>query len=394
MHTMMLFTPEEFRDRIKRARELMAQQRIDALLVSQPQNIIYLTGYRTNLFVSNFRPYLAIIPLEGEPTLLMPLLELGVAEELSWIDDIRAWGPDLGTDLTRNMYAPDALTSAKKVIEEKKLTKARIGVELGMGQRLGMSVDQFEQLKGMIPDATFVDATPIFWKVRAKKSPKEIEYLREANRITDKGYEAVLGIARAGVTERELQACMGETFMREGSDYSGFIIINSGKERYKMMNPWATDRKLEKGDMCIFDFGAVYNNYWSDLTRGFFVGEASKRQREFYEISKEATALTAAAVKPGVTCEAVDAVAERFIEEKGYRRYMMHRTGHSIGVEVHEIPSVGAGEKTVMEPGMVFAIEPGIYDFSIGSFRVEDIVTVTKDGMEYLSNCERELTVV
>src|SRR5688572_19474675 len=131
---MMLFTPEEFRDRIRRARELMAQQKIDALLVSQPQNIIYLTGYRTNLFVSNFRPYLAIIPLEGEPTLLMPLLELGVAEELSWIDDIRAWGPDLDTDLTRNMYAPDSLTAAKKVIEEKKLTKARFGIELGMGQ--------------------------------------------------------------------------------------------------------------------------------------------------------------------------------------------------------------------------------------------------------------------
>jgi Xaa-Pro aminopeptidase len=394
MHSMMLFTSDEFKDRVRRARQVMTEQKIDALLVSQPQNIIYMTGYRTNLFVSNFRPYLAIIPLEGDPTLLMPLLELGVAEELSWIDDIRAWGPDLNTDLTKNMYAPDSITAAKKVIEEKKLTKARIGTELGLGQRLGLSPDQFEQLKSLLPDVKFVDATPVFWKVRGKKSPKEVEYLREASRITDKGYEAVLEVAREGVTERELQAAMGAAFMREGSDFNGFIIVNSGKERYKMMNPWATDRKLQKGDMCIFDFGAVYNNYWSDLTRGFFVGEASKRQREFYEISKEATALTAAAVKPGVTCESIDAIAEKFIEEKGYRRYMMHRTGHSIGVEVHEIPSIGAGEKTVMEPGMTFAIEPGIYDFSIGSFRVEDIVTVTEKGMEYLSKCERELTVV
>ena len=394
MHSMMLFSREEYVARADRARQMMREQEIDALLISQAQNLIYLTGYRTNLFVSNFRPFLAVLPLEGDPVLLLPFLELGVGQEVSWIADQRAWGPNMDTDFTRDMYAVDALESARKVLQEKKLDKGRIGIELGMGQRIGMSVQQYEQLRGALPGATWKDASPLLWKVRAKKSPKEVEYLRKASQITDKGYEAAVKAAHAGITERELQAVMGETFMREGSDYNGFIIVNSGKQRYKMMNPYAIDRKLEKGDMCIFDFGAVYNGYWSDLTRGFFVGEASPRQREFYEISREATALTAAAVKPGVTGESVDAVAEKFIADKGYRRYMFHRTGHSIGVEVHEIPSIGAGEKTVLEPGMCFAIEPGIYDFNVGSFRVEDIVTVTEKGFEYLSNCRRELTVV
>jgi len=394
MHSMMLFSRDEYEDRLRRARALMREQEIDAVLVSQPQNLIYYTGYRTNLYVSNFRPFLAILPLESDPVLLLPFLELGVGQEVAWIDDQRAWGPNMDTDFTRDMFAVDALESATKVLKEKKLDRARIGTELGMGQRIGMSVQQLDQLKAGLPGATWKDASPLLWKVRGKKSKKEVEFLRKASQITDKGYEAVLKIAKEGVTERELQAAMGETFMKEGSDYNGFIIVNSGKERYKMMNPYATDRKLQKGDMCIFDFGAVYNGYWSDLTRGFFVGEASPRQREFYEVSRGATETTAKAVKPGVTGESIDAVAEKFITDKGYRRYMFHRTGHSIGVEVHEIPSIGAGEKTVLEPGMTFAIEPGIYDFSVGSFRVEDIVTVTENGFEYLSNCRRELTVV
>jgi Xaa-Pro aminopeptidase len=292
------------------------------------------------------------------------------------------------------MITGDGVSAAAAVIKERNLHQARIGIEIGFGQRLGMSGQEFDQLQGLLPEVEWKDSTPLFWRLRAVKSPKEIEYLRRASEITDKGYERVLEVAREGATERELQGVMGATFLQEGSDYRGFIIVNSGVERYKMMNPYATDRALKRGDMCTFDFGAVYNGYWSDLTRSFFVGEPSTRQREFYEAAAMASETTAKAVRPGMMWEEVDRVAESFLVDRGYKGNMLHRTGHSIGLEVHEMPTISLGDKTVIEPGMVVAIEPGIYDFEIGGFRMEDICVVTEKGVEYLSNCRRELTVV
>ena len=394
MHSTMLFSMDEYRERMRRAQTLMAENELDALLVTAPQNIIYMTGYRSNLFISNFRPYIALFPASGEPTLTLTHLELGVAEECAWMDDIRPWGPAMDTHLTRGLFSTDPLLATTALIKEKKLQGKRIGIEMGIGQRVGVNLEQMAQLRAALPDVTWKDSTPLLWNLRVRKSPKEVEYLRRASDITDKGYEAVLKAARVGATERELQGVMGKTFMELGGDYNGFIIVASGKDRYKMCNPYATDRKIQKGEMVIFDFGAVFNNYWSDLTRGFFMGDATPRQREFFEIARKATETTVKAIKPGVVIGSLDKIAEKFITDAGYREFMMHRTGHSIGLEIHEMPSIAATEQTVLEPGMTFAIEPGIYDYDIGAFRVEDIVTVTKTGVEYLSNCKRDLTIV
>jgi Xaa-Pro aminopeptidase len=394
---MLLFPVNEYHQRLERARALMRAEKLDALLVSAPNNLVYISGYRTNLFDSNFRPFLAVVPLEGEPALLLPTLEVGVGEEVSWMTDIRAWGPRPGSVVwgqSPAVIAADSLNAAKIVIEEKKLAGARIGIEQGFGQRLGMSLEQLNTLKSYVPNVEWGDSTGLFWKLRAVKSDKEVEYLRRASQITDKGYEAVLASAKEGMTERQLQGIMGETYMHEGSDYRGFIIVQAGPQRYKMMNPYATDRKIKKGDAVTFDFGAVYNGYWSDLTRTFFIGEATPQQRKMYDDAREVSELTVKQVKPGVTCESIDLFAEQQLKDRGYAEYMLHRTGHSIGLEVHELPSIGAGEKTVLQKNMTAAIEPGIYDFSVGGFRMEDIVLVTDTGVEYLSNCTRDLTIV
>jgi Xaa-Pro aminopeptidase len=395
---MMLFSRDEYVQRVDRARALMRAQGIDAILATAPNNLVYLSGYRTNLFDSNFRPFQVLVPANGDPVLILPTLEVGVGEEVSWIEDIRPWGPPPGSIAWAGsppVIAADAVSAAKIVIEEKKLSSSKIAIEQGFGQRLGMSIEQFLQLKAALPQVTWVDATQLTWKLRGIKSPKEVEYLREANRITDCGYYAVLEAARVGMTERELQGVMGEAFMHEGSDFKGFIIVQSGESRYKMMNPYASDRKVERGDMITFDFGAVYNGYWSDLTRSFFIGSASARQREMYEAAREVSQLTVESMRPGMTCGEVDEVAEKALHERGFKENMLHRTGHSIGLEVHEMPSIARGDPAPLEPGVTVAIEPGIYDFNgVGGFRVEDIVLMTDRGAEYLSHCRRELTII
>ncbi len=381
------FSVEEYQARYAAVQRLMREADVTALVLSDASNLIYLTGYRTILFASKFRPFYAVIPAQGDPVLVLPNLEVGDGRKTSWIQDIRGWGKGLYAD------RPDVFTIVREVADEKHLRTGRIGLELGIGQRLAMTFDQYEQLREIFSGATFVNAAEIMWKVRVKKSPQEIAYLRTACKATDAAFDAAVAAAREGVSETTLQRVLGVTMMEHGADAPGFLVVASGPDRYDMLNPYASSRTLQRGDMLNFDIGAVYKSYWADLTRGIFIGEVSKRQREFYEAEAEIFRRTLHAVKPGIAIQDVDKVAEATTRELGYEKYMLHRTGHALGLDVHEIPSVAVGDTTVMEPGMVFTIEPGIYDFAIGAFRIEDTVLVTDTGFETLTNCTRDLIV-
>lgn len=376
------FSVEEYRDRHRRVQRLMREADLDAMLLSDAGNLIYVTGYRTLLLVSKFRPFLAMAFADGDPVLILPNLEVGVGRKMSWLQDVRGWG-------ARGYYCdrPDALSVIKDLITERRLSGKRVGFELSLGQRLGMTVDQFETFRGAFTTAgcQIGNCAQVMWQARIKKSPREIEYLRIAGRATDAGYLAALEIAREGVSEEELSDAIAMGMIRAGADWPAFLVVQSGRDRYDMMNPPASSRRVEKGDMVIFDIGAMYKGYWGDMTRGFFIGEPSTRQREFYAAELEIFTRTRDAVRPGIRIEEIDMVAEQTTIALGYKDYMWHRTGHAVGIDVHELPSVAAGDKTVLEPGMVFTIEPGIYDFSVGAFRIEDVVAVTETGYESLN---------
>lgn len=379
------FPMEEYKERTDKASILMKEKQIDALLATQPANLIYLAGYRTQLYDSKFRPFLTVLPSQGDPILIVPILEAGVAKKTSWLEEIHFWGSTLEAE------AEDPFLLTEKVLRQKGLTKAKIGIEKGFGQRIGMSLTQFEKLKELLPGVEFVDSSNIIWKLRMVKSKREIDYLKEACRITDEAFKAAVEFIEEGTTEMDIAKEMGATMMKEGADRPGFIVISSGVDRYDMANPFPSERVVKRGDMIIMDFGAVYKGYWADLTRAVFVGEPTPRQKRFCEVIRKAAKNAREAVKPGVKVSEVDEVAEKTIKELGYGEYMLHRTGHSIGLEVHEMPSIAKGDETILEPGMVIAIEPGIYDFDIGAFRIEDDLVVTEEGFEYLTKSSREI---
>ena len=143
------------------------------------------------------------------------------------------------------------------------------------------------------------------------------------------------------------------------------------------------------------DWGGVYNGYWSDLTRVFAIGSVSQRQREMYAAANEIRNAAVQATKPGVPIGVVDEVATKKAQELGVQEYMLHRSGHTIGLEVHEIPSISASDRTIMQPGMCLTIEPALYDWpDVGSFRIEDLVAVTETGNEVYSPATTELIIV
>lgn len=380
------FTKDEYRERLARAQRLMAQEGFDGLVISDASNLIYLTGYRTILYSSKFRPFMAVIPQSGDPILILPNLEIGVGHKTAWLEDIRGWGVGL------NAIAPDANTLVADAMKEKGFDAGRVGIELGHGQRLGMNQDQFEDLKSRVPNVEWVNAADVMWPTRIIKSDREIEYIRKACVATDIAWKNAADACGVGITERELMKILGRD-MIEHADGPAFLVIASGPDRYDMINAPPTDRKLEMGDMVCFDIGADYKHYWSDMSRVLYIGEPTKRQKEFHKAELEVFWAGVHAVKPGVTCAEVDEACEIKIHELGFADYMLHRTGHSLGLDIHELPSVAVGDNTVLEPGMLLTIEPGLYDFSIGSWRIEDTLLVTEGGYELLTNSERDILI-
>lgn len=380
------FSKEEYQNRLARTQKKMAEQGIDGLVIGDDCNLIYFTGYRTLLFGSKFRPLLAVIPQSGDPTLVLPNLEVGIGKKTSWLSDVRGWGKGLYAD------APDHLTLLIETLKEKGLLNGRLGTELGLGLRLGMTYEQFVELKDCTPEAEWVNLADVIWSVRSVKSEQEVEYIRVACKATDIAWERAVEACKEGVTEREIEKVIGLN-MVEFADKPDFITITSGPDRYDMINGVPSDRKMQKGDMVCFDIGAVYKHYFSDMSRVLYIGEPTERQKEFHNAELEVFWAGVKAVKPGATCEEVDQACESKIEQLGFGRFRLHRTGHALGIDVHEMPSVALGDKTILEPGSVITIEPGLYDFSIGAWRIEDTVVVTKDGYELLTNAERGIIV-
>lgn len=380
------FDVAEYEDRLARAQEKMAELDIDGLVLSDESNLIYLTGNRTILYSSKFRPFLAVVPQQGEPTLILPNLEVGIGRKTSWVEDVRGWGKGLYAD------APDPFTLVADAMKEKGIADGRVGLELGHGMRLGMNQDQFAELKSNVPNVTWVNAADVMWPVRLVKSDQEVEYIRQACKATDIAWKDAADACGVGVTEREIARIIGHG-MVEHADGPAFLVVASGPDRYDMINAIPTDRKMQKGDLVSFDIGANYNHYWSDMSRVLYIGEPTERQKEFHKAELEVFWAGVEAVRAGVTAEKVDQACERKIEELGFKEYMLHRTGHSLGLDVHELPSVALGDDTVLEAGMVLTIEPGLYDFSIGAWRIEDTVLVTETGYELLTNSERDIIV-
>jgi Xaa-Pro dipeptidase len=180
------------------------------------------------------------------------------------------------------------------------------------------------------------------------------------------------------------------SLLAAGAENVSFDPIVSGGPNSANPHASPTDRPVRVGEFLLFDWGVYVDGYASDITRTFPVGEMESEMRRIYDLVQEANAAGRAAVKPGATCGEVDAAARRVIELGGYGEYFTHRTGHGLGLQVHEAPFIVAGNERVLEPGMTFTIEPGIYLPGRGGVRIEDDVVVTEEGGESLSTFSRD----
>ncbi|MGM7681525.1 M24 family metallopeptidase [Cytobacillus sp. Hm23] len=231
-------------------------------------------------------------------------------------------------------------------------------------------------------------------KLRLIKSESEIKILKEATQIADAAYEHILQFIRPGITELDVSNEL-EFFMRkQGAVSSSFDIIVASGYRSALPHGVASDKVIEKGEFVTLDFGAYYKGYCSDITRTVAVGEVSEELKNIYHIVLEAQMRGMKGIKPGMTGKEADALTRDYIQEKGYGEYFGHSTGHGLGMEVHESPSLSFKSDTALVTGMVVTVEPGIYVAGLGGVRIEDDTVITEGGNESLSHSTKELIIL
>ena len=361
------------RERIAQASRLTAASGWDALLITPGPDLRYLAGYDA---IPLERLTCLVVPAEGDPILVAPLLEKPAAEASPVGEagiDIRTWRE---TDDPYRMVA--ALVPGAR----------SVGVDDRMWAVKALS------FREAMPGTEQYPAGTVLSHMRMRKSPEEVAALLRAGRAIDEVHAAVPSLLRPGRTEREVGNDIAALILDVGHATVDFVIVASGPNGASPHHA-VSDRVIEVGDPIVVDIGGTMpDGYCSDETRTYAIGDPGADYLRAYAELQRAQSDACAAVRPGVTCEGIDAVARDHLGSVGLGELFIHRTGHGIGLETHEEPYIVEGNTLPLEEGMTFSVEPGFYDEGRWGARIEDIVACGPDGPIMLNNRPRDLVIV
>jgi Xaa-Pro aminopeptidase len=380
------FERAEFETRTQAAQRLMAAADIDALFFTTEPEIRYFTGFHSQFWESPTRPWFLLLPAEGKPIAVIP--EIGVAGMAStWIDDIRGWPAPRPAD--------DGISLLVQAISEVTRRHGRLGVPLGHETSLRMPMGDFQDVCGRLRDVEMVDATGLLRALREIKSAAEIAKIRYICQLTSLAFEALPASSTIGETERQICRRLKIDLQVRGADSVPYLIGASGPGGYDNIIMGPTDRVLEDGDLLIIDTGATYDGYFCDFDRNYAFGQPDDAARRAHDAVYAATEAGFAAARPGATAAALCAAMWAPLEAAGALGNDVGRLGHGLGMQLTEPPSNMAGDDTVMKPGMVMTLEPGM-TFAPGKMMVhEENLVIREDGAEWLTRrAPREMPVI
>ncbi|MGA2586226.1 MAG: Xaa-Pro peptidase family protein [Candidatus Aminicenantales bacterium] len=362
-------SPEDYEARVAKAQKLMADHKIDGLLLTGGANLVYFTTVRWGV---SERTFGAVLSRKGKPVWVCPAFELERAKELiPQGQEIRAW---------EEHESPYKLIGG--ILGDQ---GARTG-RLGIGPSTNAFV--FYGIRQDAPGLELVDGAVVTEGCRGTKTAKEIAYIDLANKITKLAYIEGFAKIREGMSQRDLSGAISAAHAQLGASGSGGPQFGPGTA---FPHGTRVPRALQKGDVIMVDGGCSVEGFQSDVTRTIVFGAPSDKQRKVWGIVKNAQTAALKAAKPGAACEVVDAAARKVIEDAGYGpgyKYFAHRLGHGIGMEGHEYPYLVKGNTLKIEPGMTFSNEPGVYIYGEFGIRTEDCMVVTADGARLLGGME------
>jgi Xaa-Pro aminopeptidase len=357
-------------DRLERVRAAVAAAGLDAVLLTPGPDLRYVTGYDAKQLE---RLTCLAIPARGDASLYVPRLELPAAAA--------------------------AIQQSLEMVpwEETDDPFALVADRLGDVDVVGLSDRMWAlfvlRFRDALPGTDQRLASSVLRDLRMRKTPAEVAALREAGQAIDRVHAQVPGWLKPGISERTVASRIAESILAEGHVSVDFTIVASGPNGASPHHE-VSDRVLADGDVVVVDIGGTMpSGYCSDCTRMYALGSPPAEFTKYFGVLRDAQEAACQAVRPGVTAESVDAAARSRIAAAGYGELFFHRTGHGIGLETHEDPYIVAGNEEVLEPGMAFSVEPGIYPGPHGA-RIEDIVVCTETGGERLNHAPRDLVVI
>lgn len=376
------FPVAEFEARLSRAQALMRDDRLDALVVCSPNNVRYFSGFDSQFWESPTRPWFLVVPAGTAPIAVIP--EIGaLAMACTWLDDIRTWPAPRPAD--------DGISLLAGVLDALPRKTGRIGFELGREHSLRMPVVDFLALRDRL-NLELTDGSGCLWRIRMVKSQAEIDRIRHICALASAAYENLPSLVSATDTEREAARKLRIDLSARGADASPFLPCICGPGGVSQIVCGPGDRRFEPGDIVFFDTGSTFDGYFCDFDRNYAVGQVSDAALRAHDAMWLATEAGIAAVRPGATTDEVFAAMAKVIEDAGSLVNNVGRLGHGLGLQLTEPPSHMPGDGTVLEPGMVVTIEPGIEYAPAKMIVHEENVVVTPDGATLLTaRAPREL---
>ena len=362
--------------RLDQLRQAAASAGVDAVVLTPAATMTWLLGHH---FDAHERLFLLIVPTSDAPVAVVPALEeanfRGAAPS---VESLHLWDDADGPE--------KAAAEAFKCLAG----AGRVAVE-----PLSLRFMEFEHVRRELPNAQIESAEKVVIALRLKKSDEEAAAMKRASKIAEAAIEFTLRDVRPGRKEIEIASKLSSELLRRGGGGISFgpIVLSGPKSALPHGVP--DEREMQEGEFLLIDFGTSFDGYHCDITRTFVVsGSPTDRMREVYEAVLQANIRGVAASRPGVTYGYVHKNCQANLHAPRFKEFMTHRTGHGLGLEIHEPPSVMAGNEDVVEVGAVFTIEPGLYLNGWGGVRIEDNVRVTREGCELLTSSPRELRIL
>jgi Xaa-Pro dipeptidase len=362
--------------RLDQLRQAAASAGVDAVVLTPAATMTWLLGHH---FDAHERLFLLIVPTFDAPVAVVPALEeanfRGAAPA---VESLHLWDDADGPE--------KAAAEAFKCLAG----AGRVAVE-----PLSLRFMEFEHVRRELPNAQIESAEKVVIALRLKKSDEEAAAMKRASKIAEAAIEFTLRDVRPGRKEIEIASKLSSELLRRGGGGISFGPIVLSGPRSALPHGVPDEREMQEGEFLLIDFGTSFDGYHCDITRTFVVsGSPTDRMREVYEAVLQANIRGVAASRPGVTYDYVHKNCQANLHAPRFKEFMTHRTGHGLGLEIHEWPSVMAGNDDVVEEGAVFTIEPGLYLDGWGGVRIEDNVRITRDGCELLTSSPRELRIL
>ena len=370
------FEVSEYENRLNKIQKLMFESKMDVILLTTQVDIEYYTGFKTQFFQSPTRPWYVLIPASGKPQAIIPTIgESGMRE--TWVDDIKTWTSPNPKD--------DGISILLSSINSLTKTHKCLGVPKTLESTLRMPLGDYEYLINALNGIEIKDTNKILRKVRFVKSAAEIAKIKHICQLTSQGFIDLEGFLKAGESERENCKRFKQHLLSLGADDTPYIVSGSGQEGYGSIIMGPTEKIIEEGDLFIIDTGSVFDSYFCDFDRNYAFGHIGDEAKKAYRVAYDATEAGFNAAQVGNTTSDIFNAMNDILQKGGALGNTVGRLGHGLGMQLTEWPSNTSTDNTVLEPGVVLTLEPGMAFLPGKEMVHEENIVITENGPEWLS---------